>query len=57
MFEELCKCSECPLRQSKEKLGCVPGVLVGEDPEGNLPLMLVGISPAKEELKQKFQKL
>ena len=54
MFEELCKCNECPLRQSKEKLGAVPGTLVGEDPEGNLPLMLVGISPAKEELKQKL---
>jgi len=53
MFEDLCKCEECPLRESKKKLGCVPGVLVGEEPQGDLPLMLVGISPAKEELRQK----
>jgi len=54
MFEDLCKCDECPLRESKAKLGCVPGVLVGKDPEEALPLMLVGISPAKEELRQKL---
>ena len=54
MFEELCNCGECPLRESKAKLGCVPGVLVGEEDSNEpLPLMLVGISPAKEELRQK----
>ena len=54
MFEDLCKCGECPLRESKAKLGCVPGTLVGEDStDTDLPLMLVGISPAKEELRRK----
>jgi len=50
MFEELAKCSECPLRKSKEKLGCVPGEGVGEEP---YDAMWVGISPALTELKKK----
>ena len=54
MFENLCKCEECPLRESKEKLGTVSGELTGPDNSKNevLPLMVVGMSPVKEELKR-----
>ncbi len=55
MFENLCKCEVCPLRESKQKLGTVSGELVGLDSTDKevLPLMVVGMSPVKEELKRK----
>lgn len=50
MFEELAKCHLCPLRKSKEVKGCVPGEGVGEAP---YKALMIGISPAREELNRK----
>ncbi len=50
MFEELAKCDICPLRKSKAQLGVVPGEGVGEEP---YEAVMIGISPARVELKQK----
>ena len=50
MFEELAKCDACPLRKSKAELGAVPGEGVGEEP---YEAVMIGISPARVELKQK----
>jgi len=50
MFEDLCRCEDCPLRISKAKRGFVSGEGVGEEP---YEAVWVGISPAETEIKKK----
>ena len=57
MFEDRCQCTSCPLRESKAKLGSVPGEWVRKPPEwvegDPTSAVFIGISPAHQELKQK----